>query len=140
MRDVVSVNHVAGSVNKVPDVGSEFSDPDAVAGGAGCETAGVVAVDVRILVLSEAVHFVGDGLVDAGCGVDAVHELAWEGLVVALASGEVVVVVVKTFVETGVRGRDSRDVIQGRIQGFSSCEMCGPVGARLYALKQVGRH
>ena len=140
MRNVVSVNHVAGPVNEVPDVGSEFADPDAVAGGAGCETAGVVTVDVRVFVLSEAVHFVGDGLVDASCGVDAVHELAGEGFVVALASREVVVVVVETFVETGVCGRDSRDVIQGRIQGFSSCEMSGPVGARLYAVEQVGRY
>jgi hypothetical protein len=138
--DIVSINHVAGPVNEVPDVGSEFANPDAVAGGAGCETAGVVAVDVRILVLSEAVHFVGDGLVDAGCGVDAVHELAGEGFAVALPGREVVVVVVETFVETSVCGRNSRDVIQGRIQGFGSCEMSGPVGARLYAVEQVGRY
>jgi len=137
VRDVVSVNHVAGSVNEVSDVGSEFADPDAVASGAGCETAGVVAVDVRVFVLSEAVHFVGDGLVDADYGVDAIHELAGEGFAVALASREVVVVMIETFVETGVCGRDSRDIIQGRIQGFSSCEMSSPVSARLYALKQV---
>lgn len=140
MSNIVPINHVPGSINEVPDVSSEFTDPDAVAGGAGCETAGVVAVDVRILVLSETVNFVGDILVDAGCGVDAVHELAWEGLAVALASGEVVVVVVETFVETGVCGRDSRHAIQGRIQGCSCCEMSGPVGARLYAFEQVGRY
>jgi hypothetical protein len=57
-----------------------------------------------------------------------------------LASREVVVVVVETFVETGVCGRDSGDVIQGRIQGFSSCEMSGPIGARLYAVEQLGRY
>ena len=121
-------------------MGSEFADPDAVAGGAGCETARVVAVDVRILVLTEAVHFVGDGLVDACCGVNAVHELAGEGFAVALASREVVVIVVETFVETGVCGRDSRDVIQDRIQGLSKCKMSGPVGARLNAFEQVGRY
>lgn len=137
MRNVVSVNHVAGPVDEVSDVGSEFADPDAVAGGAGCETAGVVAVDVRVFVLSVAVHFVGDGLVNAICGVYAVHKLAGEGFPVALPSREVVVVMIETFVETGVCGRDPRDVIQGRIQGFSSCEMSSPVSARLYALKQV---
>ncbi len=140
MRDVMSINHAAGPVNEVPDVGSEFADPNAVAGGAGCKTAGVVPVDVRVFVLSEAVHFVGDGLVDARCGVDAAHELAGEGFAVALASREVVVVVVETFVETGVCGRNSREVIQGRIKGLCSCEMSGPVGARLYAAEQLGRY
>lgn len=100
MRDVVAVDDGAGSVDERPDVRGELADPDAVGGGACCETAWVVAVDVRVFVVAEAVDFVSDGLVDAGCGVDAVDEFAWEGLGVALTGREIVVVVVKTGVET----------------------------------------
>jgi hypothetical protein len=55
-------------------------------------------------------------LVDAGCGVDAVDKLAREGLPVALASREIVIVMVEAGVETGMCGRNARDVVQGREQ------------------------
>jgi hypothetical protein len=49
---VVSVNHVTGSVDEVSDMGGQFSDPDAVAGGACCETARVVTVDVGVFIVA----------------------------------------------------------------------------------------
>jgi len=52
VSDVVSVDHVAGPVDEIPDVGCEFADPDAVGGGACCETARVVAVDVGVFVVA----------------------------------------------------------------------------------------
>ena len=103
----MSVYHVTGSVNEVPDVSSKFSYPDSVGSSACCETARVVSVDVRILVIAKSVDFVGNRLVYACCGVDAVHELAGERLAVALAGREIVVVMVKAGVETRVCGRDA---------------------------------
>lgn len=50
-----------------------------------------VAVDVRVLVLTQSEDGVCGGLRDAGGGVT---DFAWEGLLVAEAGGEVVEVVV----------------------------------------------
>jgi hypothetical protein len=36
VSDVVSVNYVAGSVDEVPNMGGQFADPDAIAGGTCC--------------------------------------------------------------------------------------------------------
>lgn len=67
MCNVVTINYVTCSVDEVSEMGSKFPDPDAVGGRACGETARVVAVDVGVFVVAQAVDFVCDGLVNAGC-------------------------------------------------------------------------
>ncbi len=67
MCNVMSVNHVACSIDEVSDMSGQLSDPDAVAGGTCCKAAGVITVDVGVLVVAESVHLVGNCLSDACC-------------------------------------------------------------------------
>ncbi len=111
MGNVMSINDIAGAVDQFPDVSSKFAEPDTLTSGAGSQTPGVISVDVRVFVVSETIHVVCKILVNAGRRVDAIYELAWEWLCVALACGQIVVVMVKTGMETRIGGRNSGDIV-----------------------------
>jgi hypothetical protein len=51
----------------------------------------------------------------ASGGINAVDELAWKGFGVALAGGEIVVVVIEAHVKTTIGRGNTRDVIENNI-------------------------
>jgi hypothetical protein len=57
---------------------------------------------------------------------------------VALASREVVVIVVEVGVEATVRRRDAGDVIKGGIQRCSGYKVRSPIGSRFNSGEEVG--
>lgn len=61
----MAVDYIAFASDEVPNMGGELADPYSIAGGACCQTARVVAVDVGILVVSKSVNFVRVVLGDA---------------------------------------------------------------------------
>ena len=86
MCNVVSVNHVTGSVDELADMSGEFSDPHSVTCSASSQTPGIISIYVRVLVVSQAVHLVRYILCNASGGIDAVHQLARKRLAMALTS------------------------------------------------------
>ena len=139
MGHVVEVNDVLLAVDELPDVGDELSRPDAVRGAASREGRGRVAVDLAILPVPQTIDGIGHLLRDAGRAVGAVDELAWQGFVVALTGGQVVVVVVKGCVEPTIVGRDAGDVVEGLEELLSLVQMSLPLGvsARLNGVEEI---
>lgn len=124
MCDIMSITNSRLAVTGGANMLSEFGKVDAVGSGSGGEAGGGVAVNKGVFVLTEAVDGVGLMLCDAEgrvCGV------AREGFGVALAGGEVVVVVVEGFVPVGGVWGDVGDGVEGGEEGGCGCEVGGPV-------------
>lgn len=100
----------------------------------------MIAVDLTVLPVTETVDGVSHLLGDTGGAVDAVDELAREGLVVTLPGRQVVIVVVEGLVEALVIRRDARDVVECLEELLRLVQVALPlrVGARLDSVEEVG--
>ena len=95
-------------------------------------------MDERVLVLAEPVHGIGELLRDARGAAGG--EGARQGLRVALARRQVVVVVVQRLVPVGRAAGHARDGVEGGEQRAGAREVRGPVGGgAAHAVRGVQR-
>ena len=124
---VVKVDDVSRPGHEVAQVCRQLSDPDAERRRTGRERRRVVAVDLAVLPLSQAVYGFGNVLGHAGRAVGAVDKLAGQRLAVALSRREVVVVVVEGGMESSVVRMHARDVIECAKQRGGAGKMLLPL-------------
>lgn len=77
VRNIVPVDHIALATDEVPNVSSELPNPHTVTRGTCCQAPRVATVDVRVLVMAQAVDIIGDILSDTRGRVDPIYKLAW---------------------------------------------------------------
>ncbi len=124
MRNVVPIQHRAGSGDAIADVLDEFGDPDTKAGGRGGEGLWGVAVDVAVFVFAGAENLIGHLLRDAQVRVG---DVAGQGFGVAEAGGEVVEVVVEGLVPARVGWGDAGDGVEAAEERLGRREVGCPV-------------
>ena len=130
VRNVVEVNGIALSSHGLTQMRSELADPDAESGRSCPQRRRMIAVYLAILPLTQTIDLIGQILSDTSRTVYAVHDLARERLVMALAGREIVIVVVKRVMETSIVRMDTRDVVKAAEQCGRSVEVLLPGGIR----------
>lgn len=141
MGYIVEVDNVGRSGHEVTQVGRQLPNPDAQERSARLERRGVTTINLAVLPVPHAVDGVGKLLGDTSGAPGAVKVTAGQGVGVALACREVVVVVIEGGVKVGVVGTDLRDAIEGAEQGGGCLEMVLPqrVARRLDGVEPIAR-
>nr|POF16445.1 serine/threonine-protein kinase chk1 [Quercus suber] len=109
-----------GRAHGVPQILRQLGEPDAIAGDAGGQRGGRVAVEEAVLVLAQAEDLVGVGSGDA---VGGAGEAARQGLGVAQPGGEVIEVVVPADVPVGRGGTDAGEGVEAGEEGGGGGEV-----------------
>jgi hypothetical protein len=115
VRNIVSVDHIALSIDEISKVSGKFTYPDTITRSAGRQTPWIITIYIGIFIIPQSINFICFGLCDTGCRIDTVDKFARERFSMALPGREIIIVVIEADMKPRVVWRNARDIIQGCI-------------------------